>query len=300
MSKMTKPVSKNFGPYKTIKLIGSGGQSAVYSAIHEQTQVMVVLRVMTVMHRNSDKAIQDCEAVLAEVKNLNIPHIVAIEDFGHDDGVLYIAMTVLKGGTLLERMRRRYIGNPDQDSQLPSANEVLKMTEPMAIALDALHAEGLVHGQLEPDNIMFDEHGQAFLADIGLTRLTKILYRLEATNSFNMSKYSAPELWDGYRPSASTDQYALACIIYELLTGQAPFNAPSIFDLMQAHANEIAPPPHYVHEGLPGSLAMIFWQALAKPVDRRFPNIITLYENLRESLEKSEDEPTNFFTFTLN
>lgn len=300
MSKSMKPARQKFGPYKTLKLIGSGGQSAVYTATHDQTEHMVVLRVMTIMVKDVDKSIQDCEDVLAEIISLNVPNIVTIEDFGHDAGILYIAMNVMNGGTLLERMRHRQIGNSDKTPQLPSPGEVLEITERIATALDALHIQDVVHGQLGPENIMFNEDGQAYLADIGLTRLTKILYRLEATNSFNMTKYSAPELWDGYRPSPSTDQYALACIVYELLTGKAPFNATSIFDLMQAHANDIAPPPHYVHDGLPGSLAMIFWQALAKPVDRRYPNIITFYENLRESLENFEGESNNFSTFTLN
>lgn len=291
---------QQFGPYEIIKLIGSGGQSAVYTAIHEKTKRMVVLRAMTIMVKDFNKAIQSCEDVLSEIIELKVPNSVAIEDFGHDKGVLYIAMNVMEGGTLLERMRRRGIGNSEKDAQLPSLGEVLSIVERLAIAFDSLHTQNLVHGQLEPGSIMFNSKGEAFLADIGLTRLTKILYRLEATNSFNMTKYSAPELWDGYRPGASTDQYALACITYELLTGKAPFNAASIFDLMQAHANDVAAPPHYVREGLPGSLAMIFWQALAKPVDRRFPSIKDFYYSLKQVLEQHIDEATDFLTFPLD
>lgn len=300
---MTMPdqsVRQKFGPYEVIKLIGSGGQSAVYTAIHEETGHMVVLRAMTIMVKDLAKAIQSCENVLEEIMNLKIPNSVGIENFGHDKSVLYIAMNVMEGGTLLERMRRWDIGEPEKITQFPSFGEVLSIVERLAVALDALHSQNLIHGQLEPGSIMFNAEGEAFLADIGLTRLTKILYRLEATNSFNMTKYSAPELWDGYRPVASTDQYALACITYELLTGQAPFNAPSIFDLMQAHANDVAAPPHYVREGLPGSLAMVFWQALAKPIDRRFSTIMAFYEGIREVLEQHLDEPTDFLTFPLD
>jgi len=300
MTTSTQPLGQKVGPYKLIKLIGSGGQSAVYTAIHEKTNHMVVLRAMTIMVRDVDKGIKACEEVLAEIMKLDVPNSVAIESFGHDNGLLYIAMNVMKGGTLLERMRRWNIGDPEKATQLPSVKEVLSIVERLAIALDSLHQQELVHGQLEPGSIMFNEKGEAYLADIGMTRLTKILYRLEATNSFNMTKYSAPELWDGYRPSASTDQYALACIVYELFTGQAPFNAPSIFDLMQAHANDVAAPPHYVRDSLPGSLAMIFWQALAKPVDRRFPNIMAFYNSLYEVLENWPSEPTDFLTFPLD
>jgi serine/threonine-protein kinase len=296
----TQPVSLKFGPYNTVRLIGSGGQSAVYNAIHDETQRMVVLRAMTIIVKDVQKAIKDCEEVLAEIIELNVPNSVAIENYGHDGNTLYIAMNLMNGGTLFERMRQRHSNDSDIAAQLPSPGEVLQIVERIAIALDSLHTQSIVHGQLEPGSIMFNDNGEAFLADIGLTRLTKILYRLETTNSFNMTKYSAPELWDGYRPKASTDQYALACIIYELLTGQAPFNASSIFDLMQAHANDVAAPPHYIREGLPGSLAMTFWQALAKPVDRRFPSIMAFYESLHKVLKDFEGEPTGFLTFKVD
>jgi serine/threonine protein kinase, bacterial len=300
MDDLQAPISRKFGPYITLKLIGTGGQSAVYNAMHETTGRMVALRIMSISDNNISEALNNCKDVLAELRILDIPNAVMIEDFGNIEAVLYIAMSVMTGGTLLERMRQRHFFSAEEHPTLPSPLEVLELVERMAVALDSLHSIGMVHGQVEPRSIMFNNRGEAFLSDIGMTRMVKFIYKLDATNSFNMTKYSAPELWEGKRPSPATDQYAFACIVYELLTGKAPFDAPSIFGLMQAHANDVAAPPHYVREGLPSSLAMIFWQALAKPVDRRYPRLIDFYDDLRESLYQHDSKATGFFTFEVD
>jgi len=300
MDDLKPPTSRKFGPYITLKLIGTGGQSAVYTAMHQTTGRMVALRIMSITDNDISEALNSCKDVLTELKILEIPNAVLIEDFGNVEAVLYIAMNVMTGGTLLDRMKQRRFFVADQKPLLPSPLEVLDLVERMAVALDALHTIGMIHGQIEPRSIMFNDKGQAYLSDIGMIRMMKFIYKLDATNSFNMTKYSAPELWEGKRPSPATDQYAFACIVYELLTGKAPFDAPSIFGLMQAHANDVAAPPHYVREGLPSSLAMIFWQALAKPVDRRYPNLMSFYEDLRESLDQHDDNATGFFTFEVD
>lgn len=299
MDDLKPPTIRKFGPYITLKLMGTGGQSAVYSAMHETTGRMVALRVMSVTANDIENAMNNCKDVLTELKLLEIPNSVAVEDYGNIESVLYIAMSVMTGSTLLERMKHRGFFEAGQKADLPSPTEILDLCKRMAVALDALHSIGMVHGQIEPRSIMFNERGEAFLADIGMTRMMKHIYRLDATNSFNMTKYSAPELWEGKRPSPATDQYAFACILYELLTGRAPFDAPSIFGLMQAHANDVAAPPQHLRQDLPSSLSMIFWQALAKPVDRRYPSMSEFYEDLRNALDGYESKSTNFFSFEL-
>ena len=296
---MEQPRVKKFGPYEVLSLIGMGGQNAVFAAQHEQTKHPVALRVMTMTVADLSAAIKECTTVLQEISIIDAPNIVKIEDYGIHESMIYIAMTVMKGGSLADRMKQRMELAMTDDSQLPSPGEVLTMLERVAEAMDDIHSRGMIHGQIGPGSIMFNEKGEAFLSDVGLTRLMKIIFRLEATNSFNMNPYSAPELWNGERPSPSTDQYALACIIYELLTGKPPFDNSSIYHLMQAHMNDVAAPPHYVRPGLPGDLAMVFWQALAKPVNRRYPSMMAFHDGLREALGTSLGEKTDFFTFEL-
>lgn len=300
MGEKPEHIRQKFGPYITLKVIGQGEHSAVYAAMHEETGKMVALRALTITKKDVDKALEDCHEVLTDLSELQIPNAVKIQDFGNDGPTLYIAMTVLNGGTLLERMNVRM---PDGEApRLPSPDDVLHMTERIAIALDALHERDMVHGQIQPHSIMFNDKGDAFLVEIGLTRIFKIIYSLEATNSFGMTRYSPPELWTGERPGASTDQYALACIVYQLLTGKVPFDGTSIFSLMQAHTNDVAAPPHYVRKDLPSDLAMVFWQALAKPVDRRYPSLKAFYQDLQRSFADADYAVgrSDFFTFLLD
>lgn len=292
-------MGKKFGPYDVIKLIGTGGQSAVFAARHHQTNQVVALRVMAMTVADLKAATEECNEVLDEIASIDAPNIVRIEDYGTDGNMIYIAMSIMNGGSLAERMKARMEPEVVDDSQLPSAIDLLNMVSEIADALDDIHSRGIVHGQVGPRTILFDEMGKAYLSDIGITRLMKIIFKLDATNSFSMNAYSAPELWNGERPSPATDQYALACVVYELLTGKAPFNNTSIFHLMNAHMNDVAAPPHYIRKDLPGDLAMVFWQALAKPIDNRFPSMWEFYEGLKEAFGVDTGEATDFFTFKL-
>lgn len=298
MGKESGQNQRQFGPYITLKVLAYGEQTAVYSAIHETTGKTVALRILTISARDVDTATEECMQVLSDISGIEIANAPKMLDFGYDGAILYIAMDILHGGTLEERMKRRM--EDTEKVTLPSPTDVLHMTERMAIAIDAMHSLNIIHGQILPHSIMFDNQGNAYLIEIGITRILKIIYNLEATNSFNMTRYSAPELWNGERPGPWTDQYALACIVYQLITGKAPFDEPSIFSLMNAHANDVAAPPHYVRKGLPSDLAMIFWQALAKPTDRRYPTIKAFYQDLQRAFSDDASARTDFFTFPLD
>ncbi len=290
-----------YGPYICRSLIEADSQGGAFIAEHERSGAEVLLRVLTVTIADVDEALTQCEYLLQELSAIDAPYIITIEDYGSEVHTLYIALSLVRGGTLAQRMAYHHIGTPNNtEPHLPSVADVLALTERMAGALDALHATGLVHGQLEPRTILFDTTGAAFLSEIGFTRLMKIMFRLDATNSFNMSRYSPPELWNGERPSPATDQYALACILYELLTGQAAFSGSSIYDLMKAHTEDIAVPPHYAHPELSESLAMVFWQALAKRPGRRFKSVTAFYQALKKILGDDATSRTDFFTFSLS
>ncbi len=288
---------QKFGSYITLKNIGGSDHSTVYAAMHEPTGQKVALRVLTITAKDVNDALIECLDILYDLSTLQIPNAVQIHDFGNDGETLYIAMSVLNGGTLFDRIRVRMLRTTPPT--LPSIEDVLTLVDRMSLALDTLHQMGMIHGQIQPHSIMFDDRGDSLLADIGLTRILKVIYNLDATNSFNMTQYSPPELWVGVRPSPATDQYAFACLIYQLLTGVLPFKGTSIFALMQAHTNDVAAPPHYIRDSLPDDLAMVFWRALAKPIDKRYPNMRSFYQDLQRCLSDYPIQETDFFTFSL-
>lgn len=283
---------QQYGDYQILQQMSS--DSSLYSAMHKPTGKLVALRVMPITVKDLPTALADCKQLLHELIQVNVPNGVILRDFGSLDNQLYLVTDLMRGGTLLDRMRMYQFDVPDVKPRLPSAGEVLDITENIVIALHVLHLQNIVHGQIEPRSIFFDERGKAYLGDIGQTRLIKIIYSLDMTNSLNMSRFSAPELWDGQRPSPATDQYSLACILYQLLTGKAAHDAPSIWGLMQAHLNDVVTPPHYVNPALPPDLAMVFWQALAKEPDRRYPTIQAFFAEFRALLSPNLGMPTGF------
>lgn len=294
-------MQQKFGPYLTREPISTDGQSVIYHGMHAITGQDVTLRVMVITTKQPEETIQECMEILEDTKALDLPNISHVQDYGHSDNILYVATDYWAGGSLQRRMAQRHFGvDAAEPPQLPSTGEVLQMVEQVAVALDALHEANIVHAQLSASSILFDDIGNAALGDVGLVRLLKSIFNLETTNSFNITRYSAPELWEGERPSPAADLYALACLVYELLTGKPPFENNSIAKLMNAHANDVAAPPHYIRHDLPGDLAMVFWQALAKPVDRRYATAHRFYLDLADALRlHPQEEDTDFFTFPL-
>ncbi len=295
------PTQQKYGSYLTRQSIATDGQSVIYRAMHAITGVDVTLRLMTIQSKDVEASLQECFQILQETQQINVPNISHILDYGNEENILYIATDYWPGGSLRKRMDRRHFGlNATEPPQLPASQEVLQMADQVAEALDALHEQGVIHAQLSATSILFDAEGNAAVGDVGMLRLLKVIFNLEMTNSFNITRYSAPELWEGERPTPATDLYAFACIVYELLTGRPPFDNNSISKLMKAHTDELAPPPHYVRKELPSDLAMVFWQALAKPVDRRYPSVRKFYLDLADALQKLPEEPTDFFTFAVD
>ena len=294
------PIGRTYGPYSCLRVLGASGNNTVYLALHQGTGHLVALRVLTVNHDNRDQALEACKTEVARIATYSIPNIVQIEDYGIEGSTLYIAMRVMKGGSLQDRLKgMRQKVAAGVEPILPSPGEVLAVIERLSDALDSLHKHDMVHGQVEPRNILFGASGLAYLSDVGLTRLHKIIYSLDTTNSFSTTQYTAPEIWDGKRPIPATDQYALACIAYELMTGKVPFEAPTIYGLMRQHTDEVVLPPHYIRRGLPSDLAIPFWQAMAKSPEKRFPTLRAFLDDLRLSIQGNEGTATGFFVVDL-
>lgn len=303
MSDAQEMPNLTFGPYITKGPLGRqtrDGQSSMFIAEHQETKHRVALRVLPVQAKDPAAVIERCNAALEPITEIMIPHSVKIVDYGNTKDAIYLASTLMTGGTLQHRMLQRGIGmDTVPEQQFPSLGEILGLAERMCEALDVMHNHDLIHGQIEPRNIMFDDVGEAYISDVGLVRIIKILYQLDTTNSLSISRYTPPELWEGGRADARSDQYSLACLIYELLTGQAPFNSASIFTLMQSHTKDDVLPPSMVRKGLPDDLAVVFWQALAKPPEKRHRSILAFYDELADALGDDLGDATGFFTGPL-
>jgi len=165
------------------------------------------------------------------------PNIVPVYDYGETDGVPYLVMEYLPGDTLKQKM----------DEPI-DWRQAVRWLMPVADALGYAHAHGVIHRDVKPANILFDNKGDPVLMDFGIA---KVLETDEATltgTGFGVGtpEYMAPEQWQG-KPSESSDQYALGVVLYEMLTGQKPYSAdtPAALAILQA-TEPLRAPSHFV------------------------------------------------------
>ncbi len=253
--------------YTIKQCIAEGGMAAAYLA--EQTSLgrMVVLKIL-------DTSINDSRVALRRFMNegqllaaLRHPNVITIYDIGKANNFVYISMEYVRGGDLKQRLL---------DGPLPPAH-ALDILEGIAQGLGAAHAEGIIHRDVKPGNVLFRSDGTPLLSDFGIA---KSLYRdadLTATGVFLGSpNYMAPEQAESGEIDLRVDIYALGVILYEMLTGTKPYLADSVIEVIHMHKK--APLPHLpmLLQPLQGLLNLM----LAKQRNERFRNIPALLDYL--------------------
>lgn len=207
-------------------------------------------------------------------------------------------MRLLKGGSLDQRMRQRI----EQGLGLPSLAEVLRIFEQLASALDYAHARGVIHRDIKPNNVMFDEQGNALLVDFGIAKLMSSTHQITSTGlSLGTPAYMAPEQWNNTQVTPATDQYALTGLLYALLSGEAPFKADTPFGYLHAHMYQTPPTIHIIRPDIPHEVHQVIMRGMAKNPADRYPNLTMMAQALRDALGNSiySGITTNFTVFPL-
>jgi serine/threonine-protein kinase len=253
-------VGTAFGKYSITRMLGKGGMGEVYEAYDTDKGRTVALKILAdeyshdVTFRTRFQRESHAAAVLQE------PHVIPIHDWGEIDGCLYIDMRLVHGQTLSELIA----GGP-----LAPAKAVAIIAQ-IAAALDAAHAEGLIHRDIKPQNIIVTPADFAYLVDFGIaetrgdSRLTTAGTRIGTLN------YMAPERFTGQMVTAAVDSYALACVLYEALTGETPFVCDSQEGLFAAHLSAPPPRPSMAHPWVPTTFDAVIARGMAKDPDDRF------------------------------
>jgi serine/threonine protein kinase len=251
--------------YRLEEEIGRGGMAVVFRARDERLGRLVALKILAPALAADEsfrhRFIRESRAAAA----VDDPHIVPVFEAGEADGVLFIAMRYVRGGDAGSLVRR---GGP-----LPPG-QVATIISPVASALDAAHAEGLLHRDVKPANMLVDvvpgRPGHVYLSDFGLSKTSASSAMLTQAGHFmGTLAYVAPEQIGGQTADGRADQYALACSAFELLTGAPPFSRDDPTALMYAQVSE--PPPALTSRrpDLPAAADGVLARALAKaPADR--------------------------------
>lgn len=261
-------VGQRFGDYLVEARIGRGGMGVVYRARHVTTGDIVALKLMAPDLADNptfrDRFVREAEAG----PNLAHPNVVPVFASGEADGELFIAME------LIERTDLK--GLIHQEGQL-DPKRALSIFRQAASALDAAHESGMVHRDVKPQNILVipretaNAADRAYLTDFGLVRpLSSETSASRTGQVFGSVAYMAPELIEGIPADGRADVYALACVVYECLTGSVPFERDNEVSTVWAHIHEDPPLLTDSRRDLPGGLNDVVFKAMSKHPDDRY------------------------------
>jgi len=261
---------QRIGQYQLERFLGAGGMGAVYQAYQPRLKRVVALKLLPEVLSRQAGYLERFDREAQTIAALEHPHIVPIYDYGAEEGISYIVMRYLGGGSLEERLSER--------GALP-LKEATQILRQIASALDYAHRHGVIHRDIKPSNVMFDDHGNAFLVDFGIAKLleaTQVLTQTTATMGTPI--FMSPEQWKAEVYPAS-DQYALGVLAFYLVTGKPPFEATTPHAMMYKHVNEPPPPVHEVLDD-PAyvGLSEVILKAMAKDPHARYPTVMAFAE----------------------
>lgn len=247
------------GPYKIELLLGVGGMGRVYRAADQEGQLVALKLVRGDLAR--DRVFRkrfEREARIA--RQIIDPNVVPVLDTGEHEGIPYLAQRFISGGSLEDRLGR--------EGRL-AIEVALRICEQVARGLGALAAQGLVHRDVKPANVLLDEHGTALITDFGLAKDSKGTALTRPGQALGSPHYMAPEQIRGEDVSSATDTYALGCMLYECLSGDPPFAQERGMRVMWAQLTEMPPDPCAALADAQPALGAAVLRALAKaPAER--------------------------------
>ncbi len=256
-----------FAGYRIESVAGRGGMGVVYRAREARPSRLVAIKVIKhELSRDADFRAR-FEREIALAAEIEHPNVIPVYRVGEEDGRLFIVMRWVDGRDLRELCDRR---GPF------AARGAARLITQVAQALDAAHAEGVVHRDVKTQNVLVtgaDDDEHLYLTDFGLAkRISTEGLALTAVGDFvGTIGYISPEQIAGRHVDARTDIYALGCVLYELLVGSPPFAAQELMPRMLAHhQGEIPPPPSQLAPGVPGEMDAVVARALAFSPDERF------------------------------
>ena len=270
--------------YLLERLVGVGGMAAVYQARDERLGRVVALKVLAGDEALRRRFVREARAVAA----VDHPHIIPVYEAGEADGVQFIAMRFVAGGTLQGVIR--------DHGALPPRRAAAFISQ-VASALDAAHALGLVHRDVKPGNILVDarrggpEH--TYLTDFGIARAMLSAGTLTNAGQFlGTPDYAAPEQINGHPVDGRADQYALGCVAYEVLSGTVPFVREMPLAVLYAHLSTEPSQVTLVRPDLPLAVNEVLSTALAKVPGHRYASCADFADALREALGLDPYDPS--------
>ena len=280
---MSSPPRATLGRYQLVRVLGQGSMGVVHEAVDPQlgrtVAIKTVLRAHLLDDETSGEYIARFQREARAAGRLQHPHIVTVFDFGDESDVSYIVMEYVRGREL---------------AQAFTAGERFELTEIVRIMgqlLDALayaHAQGVVHRDVKPANVMLDEHGSVKLTDFGVARVADAsMDRTLPGTMVGTPSYMSPEQIRGEAVGSRTDLFAAGVVLYQFLTGKRPFSGGGAIEVQRKILQDAPIKPSVANPEIPSAFDAVIKRALAKNPEDRYESAGAFADALRTALAKS-------------
>lgn len=262
------------GKYEVIQELGKGGFGVVYLAKDTTLDRSVALKVLHPQLTVDPRFIENFRKEARMMAKVSHPNVVSVYEVGEENGRLFIAMQYLPGKSLADQLREK---GPC------SLSTALKITRQVIAGLNAGLRQNLIHRDIKPANILFDEYGNALITDFGVAhtiQLSSVGTMTQTGGVVGTPSYRPPELWNGTPPpSSATDQYSLACVFYEMISGDILFGGDTTEQVLTKH---LVRKPEF-GENIPNAIKKVLDKAISKDPQDRYQNLMAFYEALEQA-----------------
>ncbi len=265
--------------YEVISKLGSGGMADVYLAHDRLLGRQVALKILSSRYANDEQFIERFRREASSAASLNHPNIVQIYDRGEAEGTYYIAMEYLEGRSLKDIIVKFAPLSPEL---------IVSVSMQILEALRFAHRRDVIHRDIKPQNIIVDSEGRVKVTDFGIARAGSTSTMTEAGSILGTAHYLSPEQAQGQPVEAASDLYSLGVVMYEMATGQLPFDGDNPVTLAMRHVHDRPVPPRSIVPSLPENLESVILYALGKAPTERYLTAQAFLEDLQNVQEGRE------------
>lgn len=266
------PLTSDVRGYDLLEEIGVGAFGVVHRAQQKGIKREVAIKTIKPEYANQPDFIRSFESEAQIIARLEHPHIVPLYDFWREPDSAYLVMRWLRGGSLLTSLA-------DGPWSLTTAVTLINQ---IAAALHVTHAQGVIHRDIKPGNILLDEERNAYLTDFGIAKDARNK-QLQTAVFKGSPAYVSPEQILNEEVTSLTDQYSLGIVLYELLTGQRPYSDQSLLEMMQQQINVPLPLISEQKPAIPSAVDTVLQKATAKKPHNRYPDILAFAHAFRQA-----------------
>ena len=258
--------------YEILQLLGEGGMGTVYKARDREVDRLIALKVIRPELAQNADALHRFKQELVLARQVTHRNVIRIFDLGEADGMKFITMEFIDGRDLKSLIREKGKFTP---------RNAIQIVVQVCKALEVSHAEGVIHRDLKPQNIMVDEQGKVSVMDFGIARSTEMVGGMTQTGALvGTPEYMSPEQAKGQHLDARSDLFSLGIIFYELLTGYSPFKADTAMATLWKRTHEAARPPIELEPGIPRAVSDMVVKCLEIDRERRYQSVAEFAKDL--------------------